>query len=225
MQAGRCNQVANHARKRKEAREHAAHAPRHRGHQAQREQRRSRLLRRSAGVGVQRRLGVADLVDHLGVGDRVWQRARGGGRSRACGGEVVQGLQRHARRACLRDEQREYAQAKERAAVCEERAPAGRNVIGCQVEALLRAAAKGTAALGVLGRARHDVGQQRAACEARELAEGVPRCEERVGQGLSAQWRGWRGGEGPRQCLVPTVLLLLPWWLERLLLPLLGWSD
>jgi len=182
-----------------EAREHAAHAPRHRGHEAQRgEQRPERVAEAlGMGVGVRRRLDVADLVDHLqqGVGKRVWQRARGGRRG-ACGGEVVQGLQRHARRACLRDEQREYAQAKERAAVCEERAPAGREVIGRQVEALLRAAAEGAAARGVLGRARQAFGQQRAACEARELAEGVPRCEERVGQGLSGNGAGGVGGLG-----------------------------
>ena len=212
-----------------EAREHAAHAPRHRGHEAQRGEKRPERVAEALGmgVGVRRRLDVADLVDRLwqGVGERVWQRARGGGRSRACGGEAVQGLQRHARRACLRDEQREYAQAKERAAVCEERAPAGRGVIGRQVEALLRAAAEGAAARGMLGRARQDVGQQRAACEARQLAEGVPHCEERVGQGLSGPWHGWRGGGRVRtsaRCLLCCCCCRGGW--SVCCRPLLGWS-
>ena len=82
--------------------------------------------------------------------------------------------QRYARRAYLRGEHREYAEAEERAAVCEERALAGHDVSLHQVEALLRAAAEGTAGRGMLGLARQDARQQRAECEARHLAEGVP---------------------------------------------------
>jgi len=82
--------------------------------------------------------------------------------------------QRYARPAYLRGEHREYAEAEERAAVCEERALAGHDVSLHQVQALLRAAAEGTAARGMLGLARRDVRQQRAECEARHLAEGVP---------------------------------------------------
>ena len=62
-------------------------------------------------------------------------------------------LQRYARLAYLRGEHREYAEAEERAAAFKERALAGHDVTG-QVEALLRAAAEGAAAQGMLGLAR-----------------------------------------------------------------------
>ena len=64
-------------------------------------------------------------------------------------------LQRCARPAYLRGEHGEYAQAEERAAVCEERAPAGHDVI-------VRQAGKQTL----------DV--ERAEDKARDLAERVP---------------------------------------------------
>ena len=56
-----------------DAREDAAHAPRHRGHEAQRGEQWAERVAAEAlgpGVGVRRRLDVADLVDRLQQG--VW---------------------------------------------------------------------------------------------------------------------------------------------------------
>jgi len=86
-----------------EAREDAAHAPRHRWHEAQRREQRPERVAAEAlgpGVGVRRRLDVANLVDRLQQG--AWQgecrvRSRQGVQERSR--ELVQGLQEGAQAA------------------------------------------------------------------------------------------------------------------------------